>query len=364
MLVPFANTKFDNVSSRDFYSRNKELKDCNFNGGLSITFPDHESVIFYVEGMPATALQEYNRWVSLGDDLIEPVENKAINVDAKMTAFEMPPGFLHIFLHKHVDSTVNGELGSYLSVRNMVRNFEDEHSTCFIKVRDKEARGYVFINFGKQVGATFESESGKSYDENAMKEMDKLKGKARVSIYFLELSHAYMKSPPAQPVIEAPVEPVKEVKPEPMPVRSLQMNPVEGVKSITYILDKPSSMPAPASMPASMPAPAPEIIGTPQLKLIVVMSDDRFVSLRHRSKLRALETMNEENIAWVDRKTLASLNVKGDHKASLILSGGKEYPVTLREMEIVPEESKYVILPLKLRKRLDINKGAMIGIKA
>ena len=352
MLVPFANTKFDNVSSRDFYSRNKELKDCNFNGGLSITFPDHESVIFYVEGEPVTALQEYNRWIALGDELIEPVENKAINVDAKMTAFEMPPGFLHIFLHKHVDSAVNGELGSYLSVRNMVKNFEDEHSTCFIKVRDKEARGYVFINFGKQVGAAFESESGKSYDENAMKEMDKLKGKARVSIYFLELSHAYMKSPLAQPVIEACEEPVKEVKPEAMPVRSLQMNPVEGVKSITYILDKPSS------------TPAPEVIGTPQLKLIVVMSNDRFVSLRHRSKLRALETLNEENIAWVDRKTLASLNVKGDNKAILILSSGKEYPVTLREMEIVPEESKYVILPLKLRKRLDINKGAMIGIKA
>ncbi len=356
MLVPFANTKFDNVSSRDFYSRNKDLKDCNFNGALCITFPDHESVIFYVEGEPVTALQEYNRWIALGDDLIEPVENKAINVDARMTAFELPPGFLHIFLHKHVDSTVNGELGSYLSIRNMVKSFEDEHSTCFIKVRDKEARGYVFINFGKQVGAAFESESGKSYDENAMKEMDKLKGKARVSIYFLELSSAYMKSPSAQPIIDVFEEPVKEVKPpESMPVGSFKLNPIEDVKSITYVLSKPNS--------TTLTATAPMVSPT-HLKLIVVMSDDRFVSLRHRSKLRTLETLNEESVVWVDGKTLSSLNVKGNHKARMVLSSGKEYPVTLREMEIYPEESKYVILPLKLRKRLDIKKGTMVDIKA
>ena len=356
MLIPFANTKFDNISSRDFYSRNKELKDCNFNGALSIAFPDHESVIFYVEGEPATALQEYNRWVALGDELTEPVENKAINVDARMTAFELPPGFLHILLHKHVDATVNGELGSYLSVRNMVTNFESEHSTCFIKVRDKEARGYVFINFGKQVGAALESESGKYYDENAMKEMDKLKGKARVSIYFLELSQAYIKAPTTQPVIEAFEEPVKAVtQPETMPVGSLKLNPTEDVKSITYVLNKPA-----AAAAAAMAAP---VVSPSHLKLIVVMSDDRFVSLRHRSKLRTLETLNEQSVAWVDRKTLSSLNVKDNHKASLVLSGGREYPVTLREMDIVPEESKYVILPLKLRKRLNINKGAMIDLK-
>ena len=354
MLIPFANTKFDNASSRDFYSRSKELKDCNFNGALSIVFPDHESVVFYVEGEPVTALQEYNRWITLGDELVEPVENKAINVDARMTAFELPPGFLHIFLHKHVDSTVNGELGSYLSVRNLVKNFEDEHSTCFIKVRDKDSRGYVYINFGKSVGAAFESENVKSFDENAMKEMDKLTGKARVSIYFLELSQAYMKSPSTQPVIEAFEEPVKEVKPpETMPVSSLRLNPIEDVKSITYVLTKPA--------PVSAPAP---VISPTHIKLIVVMSDDRFVSLQHRSKLRTLETLDEENVAWVDRKTLASLNLKGNNKAHLVLSSGREYPVALREMETVQEESKYVILPLKLRKRLDINKGTMVDIKA
>ncbi len=143
--------------------------------------------------------------------------------------------------------------------------------------------------------------------------------------------------------------------PKSMPASSFKLNPVEDVKSITYVLNKPAQAPV---------RDASRRVSPTHLKLIVVMSDDRFVSLRHRSKLKTLETLNEENVVWVDGKTLSSLNVKGNHKARLVLSSGKEYPVILREMEIYPEESKYVILPLKLRKRLDINKGAMVDIKA
>lgn len=352
MLVPFANTKFNNVRSKDFHARSKELKDCKFNGCLSITFPDHEGVIFYAEGEPVTAMQEYNRWITLGEELIEPIENKALNVDGMMTAFELPPGFLHFFIHKHVESTVNGELGSYLSVRTLARNFENEHSTCIIKVRDKQSRGYVFINFGKQMGAAFESANGKAYDDNAMKEMDQLQAKARVSVFFLELSQAYIKSPSSQPVPHAePAIAAEAMRPlEAMPAGGHMPSPAESIKSISYVLSKPAP---------SVVAAAPS-----HLKLILVMSDDRFVGLQHRSKLMMLEALNEENVAWVDRKTIESLNTKGDQKASLILAGGKEYPVTLREVEIVPEESKFIILPFKLRRRLAVNKGAMIGIKA
>lgn len=353
MLIPFANTKFANISSKDFYARSKELKDSKFNGCLSITYPDHEGVIFYSEGEPVTAMQEYNRWITLGEELIEPIENKALNSDGTMTAFELPLGFLHIFIHKHVESTVNGELGSYLSVRTLAKNFENEHSTCIIKVRDKQSRGYVFINFGKQVGAALESAKGKTYDDIAMKEMDQLQGKARVSVFFLELSQAYIKSPPSQPVPhEGPAIATEATRPpEAMPTGGHMPSPAESIKSITYVLSKP----APAAMAAAAPS---------HLKLILVMSDDRFVGLQHRSKLMTLEALNEENVAWVDRKTLQSLNMKGDRKANLILAGGNEYPVMLREVEIIPDESKFIILPYKLRKRLAVSKGAMIGIKA
>lgn len=352
MLIPFAKTKFDNVSSKDFYMRSKELKDSKFNGCLSIAFPDHEGVIFYAEGEPVIAMQEYNRWITLGEGLIEPIENKALNSDGMMTAFELPPGFLHFFIHKHVESTVNGELGSYLSVRTLAKNFENEHSTCIIKVRDRQSRGYVFINFGKQMGAVFESANGKAYDDSAMKEMDQLQGKARVSVFFLELSQAYIKSLPSQPVSHAEPAIAAEATrpPEAMPTGGHMPSPAEGIKSIAYVLSKP----------------APAIVATvpSHLKLILVMSDDKFVGLQHRSKLMTLEALNEENVAWVDRKTIESLNTKGDRKANLILAGGKEYPVTLREVEIVPDESKFIILPFKLRRRLAVNKGAMIGIKA
>lgn len=220
----------------------------------------------------------------------------------------------------------------------------------------------IWVAIGFLVGAILSaSAEGKAYDDNAMKAMGNLSGKARVTVFFLELSPSYIKASASKPVA-APklVEPVKAAEaprpPEAMPVIGHMPSPAEGIKSITYVLSKPAPVVA-ATVP--FPATVPS-----QLKLIVVMSGDKFVGLQHRSKLMTLEALDEESVAWVDKKTIESLNAKGNHKASLILAGGKEYPVTLREADFMSEESKFIILPLKLRKRLAVSKGAMIGVKA
>jgi hypothetical protein len=42
----------------------------------------------------------------------------------------------------------------------------------------------------------------------------------------------------------------------------------------------------------------------------------------------------------------------------------REYPVMLKEAPIQPQESRYIIMPRKLRKRLAIDKGSTVEVKA
>jgi hypothetical protein len=53
-----------------------------------------------------------------------------------------------------------------------------------------------------------------------------------------------------------------------------------------------------------------------------------------------------------------------DHKASIVLPDGREQSVTIKEMAIRPVESRYIILPRKLRNRLSIDRGTMVEVKA
>jgi hypothetical protein len=127
----------------------------------------------------------------------------------------------------------------------MARNFKEEHSTCLIKIRDKQSRGYVFINYGAQVGAAFESAEGKVYGDSAMKAMDHLHGKARVAIFFLELSPIYVKASASKPAsMPKPAKPAIAAEaiqpPEAMPVVEHMPAPAESVKSLTYVLSKPA----------------------------------------------------------------------------------------------------------------------------
>ncbi len=92
------------------------------------------------------------------------------------------------------------------------------------------------------------------------------------------------------------------------------------------------------------------------------MSADRNVGIAHRSKLQALEVFEERNVAWVDGKTLASLRLT-DPGVSIILPNGKACRVTLTEAPIEPPESRYIILPRKLRTRLSIGEGTTVKIE-
>jgi len=92
------------------------------------------------------------------------------------------------------------------------------------------------------------------------------------------------------------------------------------------------------------------------------MSGDDTPELRHRSRQQLLETLEEGDVAWVDRKTLASLH-KLDRRVSLVLPDGREYHVTLKEAPIEPVENRYIILPRKLRARLSLGRGMTVEVK-
>lgn len=367
MLIPSVKSFFENARSRDYYERSAAMKDKKVNGCIHTVFPDFEEVIFYSEGQAVTALHESNRWITVSDEQVEPAENKAITGAGKISAYELSPAVLHIFAHKNVESMIETELGQYITVKSLTGKLEDDHSTCMIKVAGKDSVGYIFINFGKRVAAVFESGDGKSYDDNAVNDMSRIKGRATAAIYFMIVSPKYLKTRSQDigaerqtPMSALPVEttpepatafPINAVKPQPA------MAPVDK-PFITAIAGAQLAQPkAPVVPPVAAPA-------APHIKLIVVMSEDKFVGLHHRSKLHTLEALEDSDVAWVDHKTFKSLKLNAHNKATIILPGGKEYHVTLKETAIKPEESKYIIIPRKLRNRLSINKGAMVEVKA
>src|SRR5208337_4492867 len=98
-----------------------------------------------------------------------------------------------------------------------------------------------------------------------------------------------------------------------------------------------------------------------QLRLLVVRSEDRFVGLAHRSRQSTLEALEEHDVAWVDKNTMNALRTL---RARIVLPGGKEYPVTLKEVSMVPDDSRYIILPRKLRNKLSIGQGVTVEVKA
>jgi hypothetical protein len=106
--------------------------------------------------------------------------------------------------------------------------------------------------------------------------------------------------------------------------------------------------------------PPPIVSG---VKLVVALSEDRELGLRHRSRQQTLEALEEGDVAWVDGKTFTLLHLL-DPNVNIILPGGREYAVTLREAPILPRESRYIIMPRKLRKRLSVDRGSTIEIKA
>jgi hypothetical protein len=369
MLMPSGKTIFENASSRDYYIRMGELKSKKISGCIFLAYEDFDEAVIFLEGEPVTAMHEAKRWLTVGGELLEPAENKAITNSGRMSAYELPEGLLHIFINKKVGTMVETELGPYMTVSLLIGYLVNDKSTCLIKIEDKRSKGYVYINFGKRVGAVYDSPEGRSYDDKAVKEMESLKGQTLATIYFMEFSEKYLKSksetsavttPPAkarpvQPPRPAVVPPVAAKAPVPPVAAKAPVPPVYDRKPLTPVMKPIMPVGAPVTV---VRAPKPKIT---QVKLVVALSNDRSVGLAHRSKLHTLEALEDQDIAWVDKNTLSAF--KSD-SVKLVLPGGNEYAITLREAAMTPGDGRYIILPRKLRSRLAVGQGTTVEVKA
>ena len=100
MLMPSGKTIFENASSRDYYIRMGELKNKKTSGCIFLSYEDFDEAVIFLGGEPVTAMHEAKRWLTVGGELLEPVENKAITNSGRMSAYELPEGLLHIFIKR------------------------------------------------------------------------------------------------------------------------------------------------------------------------------------------------------------------------------------------------------------------------
>ncbi len=346
MLLPSDKPLFENVSSSEYYTRAGKLKDDAVDGIILFTFPDFEEALVFSGGKPVTGVHEAKRWLTIGDGLVEAVENKAITVPGKMSAYRLEPAMVQVFAHKDLNNMVETTLGKYLTPGLLIGYLESEGSTSILKFYDDKATAYVFINNGKRAGSAYLSPEGRSNGESAVKDMARFKENTSAAIYFLESA--------VKPKAEKPVaEPVKPPAPvtAPAPAKAPEAKP------------EPAKAEAGKAKPVlAKPLPVPPVPERQGIRLSVAMSVDDTPELRHRSRQQLLETLEEGDVAWVDSKTLASLQT-ADRKASLVLPDGGEYHVTLKEAPIVPVENRYIILPRKLRARLSLDRGMTVEVK-
>jgi hypothetical protein len=362
MLLPSVKTIFENASSMDYYVRMGELKNKKTSGCIYLAYEDFDEAVIFLEGEPVTAIHEAKRWLTVGKELLEPVENKAITNSGRMSAYELPEGLLHIFINKKVGTMVETELGPYMSVNLLMGYLANDKSTCIIKIEDKLSKGYVYINFGKRMGVVYDSPEGRYYDDKAVKEMEGLKEHAMATIYFMEFSEKYTRamsetsSVSAPPAKARPIQPPHRAVVPPPEAAKATVPPAHSRKPLTPAVMKPIM---PVGEPVTVVrAPKPKIT---QVKLVVALSDDRSIGLAHRSKIHTLEALEDQDIAWVDRNTLSAF--KSD-SVKLVLPGGNECAITLREAAMKPGDGRYIILPRKLRSRLALGEGTTVEVKA
>jgi hypothetical protein len=356
MLLPSEKPLFENVGSNEYFTRGGQLQAGEFNGIVQIVFSDFEEAVVFSKGKAVAGVHEAKRWLTVSDDLVDAVENKAMAVPGRMTAYPLDPGLLQVFIHKNVKTMVETELGKYLTPRLLLGYLAGDVSTCILKLYDDKGTGYVFMNAGKRAGAVYGSAESRSYGENAVKDMDRFKEHTAVAIYYIEPdAKAKAEAPVAEPAkvkVETPVvEPVKANAEAPAaePLKPLAATSTPAYRPTRPIIAKPLPVP---------PVPAPSSI-----KLSVARSQDDILGLRHRSQQQLLESLEENDVAWVDEKTLASLHVI-DQKASLVMPDGRERAITLKEAALEPAEGRFIILPRKLRNKLSIERGMTVEVKA
>jgi len=364
MLLPSEKSLFENVSSSEYFSRAAQLKDGKVDGIILIAFPGYEEAVVFSEGKPVTGVHEAKRWLTVGDELVDAVENKAVTTPGRMSAYRLDPALLQIFIHKNVKNMTETTLGKYLTPVLLAGYLETDRSTCIIKFSDDNATAYVFINNGKRVGAAYVSQVGRSFGESAFKDMARFKENTAAAVYFMEsAARAKVETPVAQPVKPpAPIAPSAPIAP---PVEAPAKAPVSPPAAAEPAAKAPASIEESikAMQPRlAKPLPIPPVPMPSGIKLSVAMSEDDILGLRHRSRQKVLETLEEGDVAWVDAKTLASLPITAQ-KVNIVLPDGREYPVTLKEADIEPIENRFIILPRKLRSRLSLGRGMMVEVR-
>lgn len=378
MLIPSSKVVFEGASTKEYYRRQKGLKTDRFNGCIHIAFYDFEGVVFFSEGEAVTALQESSRWLELGEKLVEPVENKAIAAaDARMSALELPGSVLNIFLHRRLSSTVETELNEYITIKSLAKNLEKERATCLLKIEHRSFKAYIYILSGLIVGTAYGSDKETLYGEDAIRAMTSAASTGRGSaiIYFMEEVRPLIEAPasmaPSEASVSAPATASAEVVTAQPPAPAVQqpITPVQPVQPAQPAppLPKPSkpeeAKPEPVKKPVAVEEPVKKepVTGT-SMDLKVVSSNDKSVGIVHRSRLNTFENLEDHSIAWVGPGTLGALKLRDASKAKISMHG-KEYSVTVRGVNISSGESRFIVLPRKLRKKLSIELNSIVALK-
>jgi hypothetical protein len=340
MLVPAKKVIFEGLS-RDYYARQKELESSGFTGCVRLVFADFEGAIIYEAGKPVTALQESGTWMALGDELIAPLENKAVVTGGSMAIYALSQDMIDFFAGRKIASTVETETGPLLGTRTLVDNLLRERSICIFTARGPSWVGYAFLAAGRVIGAVFASDRESLDGDRAAEALKQAAGKATAVMYFLE---------GGAPFIE--VTPSVEMPSGTAPAASA---PVEVMRP-----HEPGQ--APAGTVIAAPAPAGEQ-AIPAMDVTVVAAGDKAIQPRHPSKLAAMESLEDRFVVLVDGVTLERLGVKDAGAASMVIPGGKVVQVMLIDMDLHTETGKSAVVPRKLRRRLAIVPGTIVTLK-
>ncbi|HUL61973.1 MAG TPA: hypothetical protein VLT35_02830 [Methanocella sp.] len=339
MLIPSTRVVFEGLS-RDYYARQKELAASGFSGCVRLAFADFEGAVFYEHGRPLTGLEECGTWMALGEELIAPLENKAVVTDGSMAIYELSGDLIDFFRGRKIGSTVETETGPQLGVRVLIDNLLRDGSACIFKARGATWVGYAFIAGGRAIDATYASDRERLEGGRAVDALRKASGKATAVLYFLEGGAPFAQVVPSVEMPSGTAGPATA--------------PVE-------VMRPPA--PGPVDNVIATPPPAETALAVIEAPVKVIMSGDQIIQLRHPSKLAALETLEDRSVVWVDAVTLEALGVKDGGMAGLTLPGGRTEQVTLLKMDLLSAPGRFAVVPRKLRRRLAIVPGITVILK-
>lgn len=322
-------------------------------GCVRLVFADFEGTLFYRDGKTVTALQESGTWIALGDEMIAPLENKAVATTGTMAIYELTPTMVSLFEGRKIGTTVETDLGTLVNAGMLLDNLGRSPSTCIVKVKGPVWTGYVFFGAGKPIGASYVSEKDRFYGEAAIKAITKGTGKSVAAIYFLEGGKPFEEAQSQATIAPPAVKPIEAAKPAAVP-KHLEVTKPAVPQKPTEAATQEKLIPQVSAKPVVAPKPQ-------QVELVVSTSDE--ANLKHRSRMATLEALETNNIVWVDTSVLKLLRVKETDVVSLILPGGKTEEATIARVDVPQVRQSIAILPKKFRKRLSLSPGSKIIIK-